>query len=119
MSRLIKCVEESLLESNRSHGHKLRHHSDFNYISGSIDMNDTKEGYLFWNILNISYRTSKKYDYITIVKLYHLYGKEVFKTIIPIGYIYIGNYTSKLSHKGFDLICKILESYGNIRRYKK
>lgn len=90
--------------------------------NGFSDLNwhNTIEGDLFWYILNSSYVTFTKYDYITIAKLYHKYGKDIFKK--EIFYLhtlyensqYIDSEIRSLNSEGFDILCDILDGKNNI-----
>lgn len=49
---------------------------------------DTIEGYLFWSIITYSVIYLNSIDYLTIIEIYHRYGKDVFKfKINPYAYM--------------------------------
>lgn len=81
------------------------------YILSSINFSKTRAGYLFWAILHYSYYYHGTYDYITIVKLYHKYGRSVFKINVRIYLVYINNTQSNvLSEYSFDWLCELIDS---------
>lgn len=81
---------------------------------GDILWCNTIEGELFWYILNSSYCILKHLDYITIVKLYHIYGKTVFINEVPnIEDLYldesnINDEVKGLNEKGFNALCDLI-----------
>lgn len=89
-------------------------------ITDSLDWHISIEGYLFWNILHYSRLLRGIYDYSLIVKLYHRYGKCVFKTSKVSVAFYICNYfdtdKSTLSNEGFKILTRQLEIHGAVRK---
>lgn len=88
------------------------------YISYCITWVETSEGFLFWSILNSSYKNLGSYDYLTIIKLFNKYGHDIFalkiKNITP--YLYesrVNIINNTLTNQAFTYLCKRIEEIKN------
>lgn len=108
MSDMIKCVREALDEQGLIRDGMVK--------TGTPEYK-TKEGQLYLKILYNSYKFRGIYDYITIVKLYHIYGKNVFQLRgIRTSYQMSYNWDSKLNTltcNGFKELCAHIDKYIN------
>lgn len=117
---LFECVKSSLIEQNGKQGLLVTSSERKDYISQSLIWELSKEGYLFWYILHVSYYLHGIYDYITIIKLYHLYGKDVFKIEISLFKLYktkFQNESGTISKDGFEILETILCGHNVSRKY--
>lgn len=80
---LLSSIETSLIETNeRQRDRVLSSINSKTRINDSITWRHTREGHLFWNILDNSYRFTGEYDYLSIIKFYIRYGSGVFDFFI-------------------------------------
>lgn len=114
---ILQYIKESLLEQASSYGVDVIDIDSVNDIIHKIPTNKTTQGYLYWNILYNSYKYTGEYDYITIIKLYHKYGKDVFKLIASCDYCYSSN-QSEAKGTLFDSLCLIIDLYDKRKNSK-
>lgn len=103
----LHCIIDSFNEQ-RPGTNLMTQFDDF--LFSYLDWVKSIEGDLFWYILQISYEYNKVFDYIVIVRLYHRFGKDVFKNeLFDLCELYdnenlIDSKTKSLNEKGFDIL---------------
>lgn len=116
---LLSSIETSLIETNeRQRDRVLSSINSRTRINDSITWKHTREGHLFWAILDASYRLTGEYDYLCIIKFYIRYGSGVFGFVIrDIFYLYEdGNVTNgSLSDLALEHIFKKIDENGFIK----
>lgn len=106
---LIKCIKDSL---EKQKDVDSVDYSDSRFIDDNLTWFCTIEGGLFWYILHTSYYKFGVFDYITLCKLYHKFGKDVFHSDIYISDIYGKHFINgMLSDKGLELLFEKVVNY--------
>lgn len=113
---LLSCIKDTLIE-------QLDGAAEYNNISFAeiYHISETTiEGMMFWEVLFISYSIYGIYDYITLIKIYHRFGKRGMKIATPINHIYASHFdcnTLRLSDKGVEILFEKMTNY--LQRYGK